>query len=918
MSSCRSPYKGLNPYSEEDAKIFFGREKFRDIVISNLIVSRLTILYGESGVGKSSLLRAGVAATLKGNTEEQPSKNIEKYRQPRFLVIVFPSIESDSSVNKNSRSWKDEPLSQLKEQIEEDIQKVYPYIKSPDPDLSLVKTLEIWLERLKYEYGEIFIILDQFEEYFHYHPPKAMKEGTFDYQLSLAVKCRELPVHFLISIRKDSLALLDRYKGRLLNLLSNRLELEHLNRDSAKEAIVNPIVKYFNTQKTTEKKIDFTIQDNFVDEILDDLVSEEERNNPNLSKQKPHIKAPYLQLVMDSIWHAEMTQSLRCLQIDTFNSLGRSKGIAEQHVASKLRSPPLSLRELDIAASVFHYLVTPSGSKLAISASDLADWARADWAKEKPLNHNDNIRNSQFNNIPIIWLLLQEIDYMAGILFLRESLNTNELSIFLNKLTESEFRILRTVGKSPNVCYEIFHDVLAMPILTWQSQKIKERIEKRAKQQAESIEVEATKKSEQKIQQANQEAKQTIQKTVIVSFSIAVILAMLAILIAMHIVRISGGISEVILLRQEISKLSQGNNKSNESNTRNRINDLNTSYLQKFVHTGNRLKNSRLLWQIIGQGSYYSTQKSRLMRTYLIPDQKLPVEKKINQNYMQTFWSISFSPDGKKLAAGSEDGKLRLWNLQEQPIQKPVIFPNSGETWISSASFSPDGKKIAAGSKDGKLRLWNLEQPIQEREPVIFPNSGETAIFSISFSSDGKKLATGSEDGKLRLWNLEQPIQEQEPKIFLYSGETAILSVSFSPDDKQLAAGLADATFHLWDIKDKPIRKPKIETNPNESFLETLGFNFSQNRKYFAVVFDDSLSGQTTDKAKQQRIDLWDLQSKQRVYSYPQNNEITRISLSPDGKQLATASKDGSITLWPIYTFDELLEEIARDLNIKK
>src|SRR5262249_5094550 len=74
------PYKALAPFAdtELDALLFFGREREREIVVANLIASRLTVLYGPSGVGKSSLLRAGVARALRGLPE-------------RPVVVVFSS-----------------------------------------------------------------------------------------------------------------------------------------------------------------------------------------------------------------------------------------------------------------------------------------------------------------------------------------------------------------------------------------------------------------------------------------------------------------------------------------------------------------------------------------------------------------------------------------------------------------------------------------------------------------------------------------------------------------------------------------------------------------------------------------------------------------------------------------------------------
>ena len=88
-----SPYKGLNAFedSELDALLFFGREREREIVVANLIASRLTVLYGPSGVGKSSLLRAAVARSLRELPEEP-------------LVVVFSS-------------WSDDPNTALAEAV---------------------------------------------------------------------------------------------------------------------------------------------------------------------------------------------------------------------------------------------------------------------------------------------------------------------------------------------------------------------------------------------------------------------------------------------------------------------------------------------------------------------------------------------------------------------------------------------------------------------------------------------------------------------------------------------------------------------------------------------------------------------------------------------------------------------------------
>src|SRR5438105_11109286 len=81
----RSPFQGLSFYTEADARWFFGRSTERKIILAHLRTARLTLLYAESGVGKSSLLRAGVAARLR----ELAAQSIAASRSPRFVPVVF-------------------------------------------------------------------------------------------------------------------------------------------------------------------------------------------------------------------------------------------------------------------------------------------------------------------------------------------------------------------------------------------------------------------------------------------------------------------------------------------------------------------------------------------------------------------------------------------------------------------------------------------------------------------------------------------------------------------------------------------------------------------------------------------------------------------------------------------------------------
>src|SRR5262245_8900586 len=146
-----APYKGLLPYAEEDAPFFFGREAECDVISANLLAARLTLLYGPSGVGKSSLLRAGVAHRLR----ERARRDLAETGSPEAIVAVFSA-------------WRDDPVAGLGESVREAVART---VGGPLPDAAPATTLDEmlqhWSERLD---SDLLIILDQFEEYFLYHP----------------------------------------------------------------------------------------------------------------------------------------------------------------------------------------------------------------------------------------------------------------------------------------------------------------------------------------------------------------------------------------------------------------------------------------------------------------------------------------------------------------------------------------------------------------------------------------------------------------------------------------------------------------------------------------------------------------------------------------------------------------------------
>src|SRR5689334_24937468 len=90
-----SPYRGLEPFDESDAPFFFGRERETRLIIASLFASPLTLLYGASGVGKSSVLRAGVLPGLRERTDLSPVIFPQIFREGSHSSIVVQGWQTD-------------------------------------------------------------------------------------------------------------------------------------------------------------------------------------------------------------------------------------------------------------------------------------------------------------------------------------------------------------------------------------------------------------------------------------------------------------------------------------------------------------------------------------------------------------------------------------------------------------------------------------------------------------------------------------------------------------------------------------------------------------------------------------------------------------------------------------------------------
>jgi len=343
-----SPYKGLAPFddSDVDALLFFGREWETEVVAANVLASRLTVLYGPSGVGKSSLLRAGVVRALRQAGNPSPA------------VAYFGT-------------WAGDPLVGLEEAARASVADTLGREPVGAPG-GLTDRLAAWSAELG---TELCLLIDQLEELFLYHPAKTGAAGFVELLPELVLR-PGLRLNVLLGVRDDALAQLDVFKERIPGLFMNSLRIDHLDRAAGRDAILGPLGGYAAIAGAGAA---MTIEPELVDEVLDQVATG--RIEPSLAgrgavegmQQIGRVETPYLQLVLQRLWEVEREWGSSVLRLETFLALGGAEQIVEDHLERALRT--LTPSEQDAAADVFDHLVTPSGTKIAHGVGDLASYA---------------------------------------------------------------------------------------------------------------------------------------------------------------------------------------------------------------------------------------------------------------------------------------------------------------------------------------------------------------------------------------------------------------------------------------------------------------------------------------------------------------------------------------------------------------
>jgi serine/threonine protein kinase/sugar lactone lactonase YvrE len=269
---------------------------------------------------------------------------------------------------------------------------------------------------------------------------------------------------------------------------------------------------------------------------------------------------------------------------------------------------------------------------------------------------------------------------------------------------------------------------------------------------------------------------------------------------------------------------------------------------------------------------------------------------------------VCFSRDGRHLASASRDGTVKVWDAATG--REVLSFNEHTDVW--SVSFSPDGGRLASASGafdpgksvPGRVKVWDAA-----RQQMVLSFTGHTnGVTSVCFSPDGQRLASASRDHTVKVWDAATGRE-----LLSLQGHTdPVTGLCFSPDGKRLASASGDfygpSTHPRWgEVKVWDASTGQVLLSLKGHALAVTSVCFSPDGRRLASA--------SWDKT----VKVWDAATGREVFTLQgHTGHVNGVCFSPDGQRLASASQDQMVKVWDAATGQHVLSVRGHTSDVTK
>ncbi|KAF7973362.1 hypothetical protein HWV62_15539 [Athelia sp. TMB] len=265
------------------------------------------------------------------------------------------------------------------------------------------------------------------------------------------------------------------------------------------------------------------------------------------------------------------------------------------------------------------------------------------------------------------------------------------------------------------------------------------------------------------------------------------------------------------------------------------------------------------------------------------------------EEHTEVVQSVAFSPNGERIASGSNDNAVRIWDSH---TGKLIAGPFEGHhNWVMSIAFSPDGERVASGAEDMTIRIWDA----WTGELLAGPFEGHTGgVNSVAYSPDGQRIVSGSADRTVCIWDPHTGKPVSEP----FLGHTGhVSSVMFSPNGELVVSGSWDQSIRMWNARTGELvgRTPEGDTSGLVSAVA-----FSPDGQHIVSGY----------RRSSYAVRIWDVQSLRSGRGISRSMEgrtgsVYSVAFSLDGRHVAAGSVDKAIYVWNAQTGELITEPLV-------